>query len=267
VDISDRKKDEAEIALQSEKLKKSNRALENINSELEQFAYVASHDLQEPLRKVASCCQMLADDYADKLDEDGREWIKFAVDGAARMRLLVSDLLEYSRVGALNTDCEPICTQEACDAALYNLSDTIESHGVQIICRPLPMVLGIKGLLIQLFQNLIGNSIKYGNAEQTVIEMGAEPDGHQWRFYVKDNGIGIAPEYHERIFQVFQRLHLKDEYSGTGIGLATCKKVVDKLGGRLWVESQAGEGSTFYFTLPGSKSIHTINPEQRSERI
>ncbi|QDU10860.1 PAS domain S-box protein [Gimesia aquarii] len=272
IDISERRKAQEAIARQSEELLNSVQALARVNTELEQFAYVASHDLQEPLRKVASCCQMLAEDYADKLDDDGRQWINFAIDGAARMRLLVSDLLEYARVGALKLDSEPTEAHQAFEAACYNLSETIETNNIQIICHSLPVVLADKRLLTQLFQNLIGNSIKYGSEEQTVIEIGAERDGHHWQFYIKDNGIGIAPEYHERIFHVFQRLHLKEEYTGTGIGLATCKKVVDRFGGRLWVDSQLGQGSTFYFTIPenattdqephqeiGAKSLDTFH--------
>jgi light-regulated signal transduction histidine kinase (bacteriophytochrome) len=224
------------------------------NQELEQFAYVASHDLQEPLRKVASCCQSLAEDYADQLDDSGREWIEFAVDGAARMRQLVSDLLEFSRVGTHGRTIQPTDAHQACEAALENLSDAIEETEAQIVCRPLPTVLADAGQLEQLFQNLVGNSIKYCSDDQPVVEIGAEPEGDRWKFYVKDNGIGIDPEYHERIFQIFQRLHCKEDYAGTGIGLAICKKVVERFGGKLWVESKSGQGSTFYFTLSGADS-------------
>ncbi|EDL60840.1 ATP-binding protein [Gimesia maris] len=260
VDISKWKNAEAENRRQSEELKRSNLALESINSELEQFAYIASHDLQEPLRKVASCCQMLKDDYEDKLDDDGRMWIGYAIEGAVRMRQLVNDLLEFSRIGTLGYDPQPTDAHQACQEALYNLSDSIEQNKAQIICRPLPVVLADKQRLIQLFQNLIGNGIKYCREELTVIEIGAEPDGSQWKFYIKDNGIGIAPEFHERIFQIFQRLHLKNEYSGTGIGLAICKKVVDKSGGKIWLESQVGKGTTFYFTLPAEDRVNKPRP-------
>ncbi|WP_417377963.1 ATP-binding protein [Gimesia sp.] len=256
VDISKWKNAEAENKRQSEELKSSYLALESINSELEQFAYIASHDLQEPLRKVASCCQMLKDDYDDKLDDDGRMWIGYAIDGAVRMRQLVNDLLEFSRIGTLEYDVQPTDAHQACQEALYNLSDSIEQNHAEIICRPLPIILADKQRLIQLFQNLIGNGIKYCCEDQSVIEIGAEPEGSQWKFYVKDNGIGIAPEFHERIFQIFQRLHLKNEYSGTGIGLAICKKVVEKSGGKLWLESQVGTGTTFYFTLPAEDQVN-----------
>ncbi len=230
----------------------ANEALARSNQELEQFAYVASHDLQEPLRKVASCCQALAEDYSDNLDEDGHEWIQFAVDGATRMRRLVSDLMEFSRVSTKGKPPVPADAFQCCEEALQNLADAIEEKHAQVICRPLPTVLADKQQLTQLFQNLIGNGLKYCSDDQPVIEIGAEPEGGHWRFYVKDNGIGIAPEFHERIFQVFQRLHRKEDYPGTGIGLAICKKIVERLGGRLSLESQTGQGSTFYFTIPSA---------------
>lgn len=266
VDISQRKEAEKEILQQTDELKSANYALKNINSELEQFAYIASHDLQEPLRKVASCCQMLKDDYASKIDEDGCMWIDYAIEGAMRMRQLVSDLLEFSQIGTLRNDPQPTDAHQACQDALCNLSDSIEQRKAQIICHPLPMVLADHQRLIQLFQNLIGNGIKYSREEESVIEIGAEPDEDRWKFYVKDSGIGIAPEFHERIFQIFQRLHLKNEYSGTGIGLAICKKVVDKLGGEIWLDSEIEKGSTFYFTLPAVKT-NAQNLDQMSEAL
>ncbi|MGE4001994.1 MAG: PAS domain S-box protein [Planctomycetaceae bacterium] len=268
VDLTERKRIEADLERANLRLKhrvarrtSELTELHGRNEELEQFAYIASHDLQEPLRKIASCCQALAEDYADKLDEDGREWISFAVDGATRMRQLVSDLLEFSRIGTHGQTAEPTDAVQACKLAIDNLDDAIQEREAEVICRPLPTVLADASQLVQLFQNLIGNSIKYCTEERPVVEIGAEPDGGQWQFYVKDNGIGIAPEYHERIFQIFQRLHRKDEYEGTGIGLAICKKVVERMGGELWVESQAGQGSTFYFTLRAADSLHEGAPD------
>ncbi|MBX3439609.1 MAG: PAS domain S-box protein, partial [Planctomycetaceae bacterium] len=257
-DISERKHLEAKLRRAHNELERrvAERTAELTarNQELEQFAYVASHDLQEPLRKVASCCQLLAEDYAERLDDNGREWIAFAVDGASRMRQLVTDLLEFSRVGTHGRTAEPTDSHHACEAALENLSNVINESGAEIICRPLPQVMADGLQLEQLFQNLIGNSIKYCSEERPIVEIGAEPEAGFWRFYVKDNGIGIDPEYHHRIFQIFQRLHRKEEYPGTGIGLAICKKVVERLGGRLWVESRSGQGSTFYFTLAAVSS-------------
>ncbi len=248
---------ERRVAKRTEDLSRS-------NANLEQFAYVASHDLQEPLRKVASCCQALAEDYADKLDDEGREWIAFAVDGATRMRRLVSDLLEFSRVSTRGKAAEPTDANRACQAALNNLAAAVEERDAQIVCRPLPTVLADAGQLAQLFQNLVGNSIKYCRDDQPVIEIGAEPSDDLWQFYIKDNGIGIAPEFHERIFQIFQRLHRQDEYPGTGVGLAICRRVVERLGGKLWVQSQSGQGSTFFFTLP---AVSSINERRKDNEI
>ncbi len=246
-DISQRKKQEVELKKLIERLDESNR-------ELERFAYVVSHDLQEPLRKVASCCQALAEDYGNKLDADAKEWISFAVDGATRMRQMISDLLEFSRISTHGDAVKPTDAHEACQRALDNLEDSIEERKAEIICRRLPAVLADSTQLVQVFQNLIGNSLKYCEKERPMIEIGTERQGPFWKFYVKDNGIGIAPEFHDRIFQLFQRLHRKEDYAGTGIGLSICKKVVERLGGQLWVESQVGQGSTFLFTIPAVDS-------------
>ena len=237
---------------QEDDFKKLIARLDESNRELEQFAYVASHDLQEPLRKVASCCQALAEDFSDKLNDEGREWIAFAIDGAGRMRQLINDLLEFSQVARHGKESEPTDANKAYLRAMDNLDDSVHKHNAKIVCRPLPTVLADESQLVQLFQNLIGNAMTYCNSQQPLVEIGAERDGHFWRFFVKDNGIGIAPEFHERIFQVFQRLHRKEEYPGTGIGLAICKKVVERHGGRLTVESQLGQGSKFIFTLPAT---------------
>lgn len=258
VDITLRKQLEERLKQSNEELERkvSERTAEltKRNEELEQFAYVASHDLQEPLRKIASCCQLLEEDYADKLDDDGREWIAFAVDGAKRMRQLVSDLLEFSRIETVGKVVEPVSADWACRSAIENLSEAIQESDAQIVLGNLPAVMVNSNQLVQVFQNLIGNSLKYCSGARPMVEINSTQTGSQWQFSVKDNGIGIAPEFHERIFQIFQRLHRKEDYPGTGIGLAMCRKIVNRYGGRLWVESQPEQGSTFYFTLPGTNS-------------
>jgi signal transduction histidine kinase len=258
-EIHERKAAETQLAARADELARS-------NAELEQFAYVASHDLQEPLRKVASCCQALAEDYADKLDDDARQWIDYAVGGAKRMQRLISDLLTYSRVATKGRPLQATDAESACRAALENLQFAIEDSSAQITCHPLPRVLADETQLVQLLQNLIGNAIKFRGANVPQIEIGytnitdpAQTDlvdgkksadvGNLCQFYISDDGIGISPKYFEQIFAIFQRLHRKDEYPGTGIGLALCKKIVERHGGQIWVESSPGKGSTFYFTL------------------
>ena len=231
-------------------LEQQTQELARSNSELEQFAWVASHDLQEPLRMVASYTQLLSKRYKGKLDADADEFIDFAVDGAARMRRLINDLLQLSRVGTrakefAATDCEAVY-----DRALLNLQAAVEDSGALVTHDQLPTVLGDRTQLGQLFQNLIGNAIKFRGDEQPTVHVGVERKNGQWEFGVRDNGIGIDPEYAERIFVVFQRLHDKGHHPGTGIGLAVCKKIVERHGGRIWVASQPDEGATFYFTLP-----------------
>jgi signal transduction histidine kinase len=223
------------------------------NAELEQFAYVASHDLQEPLRKVTSFCQMLERRYAGQLDERADQYIAFAVDGAKRMQILINDLLAFSRVGRMDREPELLDADDLVGAATANLASGIEETGADVVVDgDLPTVHGERSLLTLLFQNLIGNGIKFHGEETPRVRISAEreEDGF-YRFTVADNGIGIDPEYSERIFIIFQRLHTKDAYAGTGIGLAMCRKVVEHHGGRIWLEpSQNGAGSTFRFTLP-----------------
>ncbi|RMD84093.1 MAG: PAS domain S-box protein [Candidatus Dadabacteria bacterium] len=221
------------------------------NEELERFAYVASHDLQEPLRMVSSYTQLLAKRYRGKLDADADDFIGFAVDGANRMHQLINDLLEYSRVGTRGRELEPTDAEEVLATVLADLRVAIEESGAQVTHDRLPVVMADSTQLRQLLQNLIGNALKYRGERPPRIHVGCQradaPD--QWTIYVRDNGIGIAPEHFERIFQIFQRLHGRGEYSGTGIGLAVCKKIVERHGGRIWVESEPGHGSTFYFTI------------------
>lgn len=234
-----------------EALKARTEELARSNRELEQFAYVASHDLQEPLRMVASYTQLLARRYKDKLDDDANEFIAFAVDGATRMQVLINDLLKLSRVGTRGKPFVDLSGDKILDAALSNLELAIKDAGAQISRDPMPKILGDETQLIQLLQNLVGNAIKFRKPDQLpAVRIGATRIGKAWQFSVQDNGIGISPEYFERIFIIFQRLHAKTDYPGTGIGLALCKKIVERHGGRIWVESRPGEGTTFHFTVP-----------------
>jgi PAS domain S-box-containing protein len=245
-DITDRKRVE-------EQLRQAAAALESSNAELEQFAYVASHDLQEPLRMVASYTQMLARRYRGKLDADADEFIGYAVDGATRMQALINDLLAYSRVGTRGHPLEPTDTAAIVDRVISDLDFTIKESRAAVERGPLPVVLGDSVQLGQLFQNLISNAIKFHGQQAPEVHVTATREGSSWRFAVQDNGIGLDPAYAERIFVIFQRLHTRAEYPGTGIGLAICKKIVERHGGRIWVESEPGAGTTFYFTLPAGR--------------
>ena len=233
-----------------EELKLALADLGRSNKDLEQFAYVASHDLQEPLRMVSSYTQLLARRYRGQLDAAANEFIAYAVDGANRMQKLIDDLLAYSRVGTRAKAFQPTDCTAVLDQALANLKAAIETSGAVVTHGPLPAVVHDNLLLVQLFQNLIGNAIKFHVEMPPRIHVSAEQKGEEWVFAVRDNGIGIDPQYAERIFTIFQRLHTREEYPGTGIGLAICQKIVERRGGRIWVESQPGTGSTFYFTIP-----------------
>ncbi|MEE8046513.1 MAG: ATP-binding protein, partial [Dehalococcoidia bacterium] len=224
--------------------------LKRSNQDLEQFAYVASHDLQEPLRMVSSYTQLLSKRYSGRLDSDADDFIGFAVDGAKRMQTLINDLLIYSREGRREHEYVKIDTNSLVKGVLNNLKDRIDKVGSIVNFSDLPVVVADEQQLVSVFQNLIGNSIKYRSASRnSVIDITAKRSGSGWRFMVKDNGIGIDPAFSERIFTIFQRLHGRGEYQGTGIGLAVAKKAVERAGGTIWVESQPDEGSTFVFTL------------------
>ncbi|GAB3735428.1 ATP-binding protein [Amycolatopsis oliviviridis] len=241
------------------------RELERSNSDLEQFAYVASHDLQEPLRKVASFCQLLQKRYQGKLDERGDQYIGFAVDGAKRMQALINDLLAFSRVGRRPGENVLLETGDLLDTALGNLEDAIAESGARVTHGDLPAVLGEKSLLTAVFQNLVGNAIKFRGEDPPEIEVSAERDGADWRFSVTDNGIGISDEYAERIFVIFQRLHGRGDYPGTGIGLALCRKIVEHHGGRVWLDTGVATGTRFCFTLPAVPAPEPATAQPVSE--
>jgi len=243
-DITERKKSEEHLLRTVGELKRS-------NDELQQFAYIASHDLQEPLRMVASYTQLLAKRYKGRLDSDADEFIAYAVDGSNRMRGLIQDLLAYSSAGTNGTALREISSENALKEALTNLRATIEESGAVVTHDSLPAITTDDTQLARVFQNLVGNAIKYRSAEVPRVHVSATKNGgKEWIFSVRDNGLGIDPQYFERIFILFQRLHGQKEFKGTGIGLAICRKIVERLGGRIWVESQPEKGSTFCFALP-----------------
>jgi PAS domain S-box-containing protein len=233
-----------------ENLKMLNQQLSESNKELEQFAYVASHDLQEPLRMVNSFLQLLEKKYKDKLDDAAKQYIHFAVDGSERMKILINDLLKFSRVGTSTDEKVEVNCNDVVNNVIKIYEQKISESEAKIDVGPLPVIKANKIQVEQLFQNLIGNALKYRGKEAPCIAIGSDPTDTHWIFYVKDNGIGIDSKFYDKVFVIFQRLHGKSEYSGTGIGLAICKKIVERNGGRIWIESEPGKGSTFYFTLP-----------------
>jgi len=243
-DITERKRTEDSLVERS-------RQLETSNKELEQYAYVASHDLQEPLRKMASFCQLLARRYQGQLDEQADQYIAYVVDGARRMQEMINDLLTFSRLGRSPEAMAEVDCNQVVERARIDLAAAIEEGGASItVTGTLPTVRGEWAPLVQLFENLIGNGIKFHGKEPPRVEISAAPDGTGWRFAIADNGIGIEPQYADRIFTLFQRLHSQAEYPGTGIGLAVCKKIVESYGGTLCFDSRPDEGTTFYWTMP-----------------
>ncbi|MFJ3704424.1 MULTISPECIES: CHASE3 domain-containing protein [Streptomyces] len=226
--------------------------LRRSNSELEQFAYVASHDLQEPLRKVASFCQLLEKRYSAELDDRGRQYIDFAVDGAKRMQVLINDLLTFSRVGRVQQSWKPVDLDAALDRALTNLTLAVEESGAVVVREePLPELLGDSTSLTMVWQNLVGNAVKFRRPDVPCrIAVGCVREGDDWHLTVADNGIGIAPEFADKVFIIFQRLHARDEYEGTGIGLSLCRKIIEFHGGRIWLDPETAEGTLIHFTLP-----------------
>jgi signal transduction histidine kinase len=246
-----REKQEHGLRHQAEKdLAKKAEELARSNADLEQFAYVASHDLQEPLRMVTAYTQLLAERYRGKLDDNADKFIGYASEGALRMQVLIQDLLAFSRVGRKESAGESVDCELIMKDVLQTLASSIQESGAVVTYANLPAVWADRTQMAQVFQNLIGNAIKFRGKEPSLISVQAEKSDQQWLFTVRDNGIGIAPEDAENIFVVFQRLHARTEYPGNGIGLAICKKIIERYGGRIWVESQAGSGSVFKFSLP-----------------
>ena len=252
----------------TERLRKEKELKDNVdglakaNEELEQFAYIASHDLQEPLRKVRSFCQLLEEEYHDQLDTTAKSYLGFIIDGAARMRNLITDLLDYSRIATQGKTFELVDLAQACAEAAGNLQEAMREQHAEVVIQNLPTVHADYPQVVRLFQNLISNAIKYHRDDSPRVQVGAEDAGASWTITVRDNGLGIDPKYFERIFLMFQRLHAREEYSGTGIGLAICKRIVDRLKGRIWVESNPGEGSTFFISIPKQVVHHYDESDQ-----
>ncbi|MEW6299160.1 MAG: PAS domain S-box protein, partial [Thermodesulfobacteriota bacterium] len=242
-DITARKQMEEALVRQAEELRRS-------NDELQQFAYVASHDLQEPLRMVSTYVELLAKRYRGQLDADADEFIGYAVEGAQRMKALIDGLLAYSRVESQGRALQPTDSEAVFQRVLTDLQPAIAESGATITHEPLPAVRADAVQLGQVLQNLLSNALKFRGTAPPSIHVAAQRDGAFWRFAVRDNGIGIDPRYAQRIFQMFQRLHTRGKYPGTGIGLAICKRIIERHGGRIWVESEPGTGATFFFTLP-----------------
>ncbi|MFJ1548011.1 ATP-binding protein [Streptomyces sp. NPDC088246] len=238
------------LAEQAQELRRS-------NAELEQFAYVASHDLQEPLRKVASFCRLLEKRYAAELDDRARQYIDYAVDGAKRMQVLINDLLTFSRMGRVHDRWKPVDLDRSLDRALANLALVVEESGTTVVREgPLPEPTGDATALSMVWQNLIGNAVKFRRPDVPCrITVGCVRDGDDWHFSVADNGIGIPPEFSQKVFVIFQRLHGREQYEGTGIGLALCRKIVEFHGGRIWLEPEAAEGACIRFTLPVTPAV------------
>jgi PAS domain S-box-containing protein len=248
-DLSEQKHHE-ELKMAQEQLEKSFAEVKRSNYELQRFAYVAAHDLQEPLRMVNIFSQLLEQQYKDNLDDKADEYIGFIVDGAHHMKQLIDDLLAYSRITTHAKELEPVNLEKVLNSVLSNLSVSLKENNVKIHRGPLPILMADPTQIGQVFQNLLTNAIKFRGENEPVIEINAKRDNDEWIFSVKDNGIGINREHQEQIFEVFRRLHTREDYPGTGIGLSICQKIIIRHGGRLWVESELDKGSTFYFTIP-----------------
>jgi len=242
-EVAERKRAEAALASHAKDLARS-------NAELEQFAYIASHDLQEPLRAISGFLQLLEQRYRDLVDDKGQDYINRSVAAARRMQTLIRDLLQYSRVGTRGKEFGPVDLAGVLAVSLENLDAAVSESQAVISHDSLPTIQGDDTQLVQLFQNLIGNAIKFRGQDSPRVHVGASLNGDKYVFSVRDNGIGIDPKHADRIFLIFQRLHTRQEYPGTGLGLALCKKIVERHGGRIWVESEPGQGAAFHFTLP-----------------
>jgi light-regulated signal transduction histidine kinase (bacteriophytochrome) len=244
---------EARVQERTAALHEANASLLHSNRELEQFAYVASHDLQEPLRAVNSYAQLIARKYQGNLDAKADKYIGYIMEGATRMQQLINDLLDFSRVGTRGKELKPTDCEAVLSQVRDNLKVAIAESNAVVTHEPLPTVMGDETQLIQLLQNLISNAIKFRREEPPRVHVSAVQREKEWAFEVRDNGIGMESEYFERIFMIFQRLHSRSEYPGNGIGLANCKKIVDRHGGCIWVESMPGVGTTFHFTIPQTR--------------
>ena len=256
----------AEIAEAHEQVLEQAEELRRSNRDLEQFAYVASHDLQEPLRKVASFTQLLQKRYGGELDERADQYIEFAVDGAKRMQRLIQDLLGFSRVGRSAGEAVEVDLVEACATAVTTLDAAVEESGGHVEVGDLPVVLGQQTLLVQLFQNLVGNALKFRHPDRAPhVVLGAVRRDDAWELWCSDNGIGIDQQYADRVFVIFQRLHAKDAYEGTGIGLALCKKIVEFHGGEIWLDSDVTQGTTIRWTLPDPREVGSAVPEGETQ--
>jgi len=249
-DITERKLVEEALARQALELSRKAEELERSNQDLEQFAYVASHDLQEPLRMVATYTQLLAERYRGRLDEQADKYIAYSVDGAVRMQALIQDLMKFSQVGRAEIESRTTECGGVVEQALKSLQSAVQESGAVVNWNGLPMVMADPSQLAEVFQNLIANAIKFHGAETPVIQIDSEKNDHEWVLTVSDNGIGIPPENWQDIFVIFRRLHTRTEYPGNGIGLSICKKIIERHGGKIWIEAQAKPGCCFKFTLP-----------------
>jgi PAS domain S-box-containing protein len=260
--------------LSEQSLQQKSDELERSNRELEQLAYVTSHDLQEPLRVVTNNVQLLSRRYEEKLDKNANEFIGFALEGADRMKNLLADLFIYSQISSQGKKLVPVSLEDALKRVADKLDLMIEAVGATITHDPLPAVMGDDLQIVQLLQNLIGNAIKFRSQEPPLIHIGARPVGERWLFFVRDNGIGIDPQFTERVFVIFQRLHSQEKYPGTGVGLAIARKIIERHGGRIWVDSEPGKGATFYFTLQPAETgpseqvpAETAKPRSRNSVV
>jgi PAS domain S-box-containing protein len=251
-----RARDELEVRVneRTDELASANRVLERSNIELQQFAYVASHDLQSPLRSISGFVQLIKSEYEGKLDKQADDWIRRTLQAIGQMQTIIRDVLAYSRVDSRSRPFAPTAFLDVFNDAVALLESSIRDAGGQVVCGELPVVMGDRSQLVQLMQNLIGNGLKYHRGKSPAVHVSAKRSGNEWVFSVRDNGIGIDSKYHERIFEIFKRLHNQTDYPGTGIGLAVCRRVVTRHGGRIWLESEPGRGSVFHFTLPEGES-------------